>query len=227
MGAANCCVNVGWVVVHSDLSSEEVCAFQTLMHKSFKDLGRGQKLAVENQGPFVLSIKYVWLFNMPCFSFRNSWNFVFFVLVCIFNLKTFSSLCLLPPVSKRDTARTYIICSLAFGVFCMPQYPGLTGKGWGCSLVQQHTSFLWFGGSPTQKYYVIGQTRVSSSCSDWLGCSWKAAVSWRHLITRVLGTSWREFTGDPQGCLKDQRGWLLRREYKWKPYNLAEPRQQK
>jgi hypothetical protein len=32
--------------------SEEVCAFQTLMNKSFKAFGRGQKLAGENQGAF-------------------------------------------------------------------------------------------------------------------------------------------------------------------------------
>lgn len=58
-GGSKLMCKCGMVVVHSNLSSEEVCAFQTLMHKSFKDLGRGQKLAVENQGPFVLSIKYV------------------------------------------------------------------------------------------------------------------------------------------------------------------------
>lgn len=127
----------------------------------------------------------------------------------------------------RDVAETYIIYSLVFGILCMSHCPTLGGMEWGYNLLWQHTSFLWFGRLSTQKYYVMEQKGVSSSCSDWLGCSWKAAVSWKHLITRVLWTGWREFTGDPQECLKDWGDWLMRKEYKWKPYNLAEPRQQK
>lgn len=152
----------------------------------------------------------VW--TCPCFTFRNSWNFVFFVLVCIFNLKIIFSLCLLPLV--RGIAKTSIICSLVFGVFCMPvprsdrQRIGLSS-----SMAAHQLSVIW--GIAHSEVWCHGTEEgeliLFSLAGLFLeGCSQLEAPHYKS-----AGTSWRDFTGDPQECLQDHRGWLMRKEYKW------------
>lgn len=94
--------------------------------------------------PFGLKYKIcMTIWTCPCFSFRNSWNFVFFVLVCVFNLKIIFSLCLLPLVrevlQKHLSSVLWLLASTAWPV---PRSDG-QGMGLQSSTAAHQLSVIW------------------------------------------------------------------------------------
>lgn len=76
--------------------------FRLLCIRALRTLAEDRSWQWKTKEPFGPKYKMcMTIWTCPCFSFRNSWNFVFFVLACIFNLNNFFSLCLLPLVRER------------------------------------------------------------------------------------------------------------------------------